>query len=285
MITETVAFDYITYTTYNTSTYNQLTENIDNLDMASRPMKIQQYDGRQWAFHNGSTFLGMGQQPKGHHYMITTSSDKADEVVRNNVGVYSSGDVVTTRVDTQITLPCPFPKHSLYDLFVDYAKVCSDHEEEKGTRGRKIELIASPSGECTLYIGSKHSSKRYCIYVKWGMSGDMFVRFEVRYKKSGGLADKILRGYGRKGQDYINGIMGSEIDSMPHHKITRLFSSSLDASGRVLQEKRVLDDNKTIKWLSSSVRPAIRRLYNSDNERIRDIVINFVDSLSIDFGS
>lgn len=285
MITNTVAFDYITYTTYSTSAYNGIVDGIKGLNGASRPMGLQQYDGRQWRFFDGNVFLGKGEQAKGEHYMVSVSSDRADGVVKNTVDVYSTNDIVTTRVDAQITLPCPFPKHSLFDLFVDYAKECDKHEELKGTRKRMVELDAQPNGECTLYIGSKHSSRRYCIYVKWDMKGEIYLRWEVRYKKGGKLADKILTGYGKGGQKYIDGVMGTEIRSMPEHKITDLFSRVLTPDGHVKQSSKVLDDNKTINWLSSSVRPAIRRLYNSDNEQIRDIVINFVDSLSIDFGS
>lgn len=173
-----------------------------------------------------------------------------------------------TRIDVQLTVPLPTRMgRDTFDSFVELAEIAEIHEEKRGQRGRKVGGPLYPDGFCTLYIGSRQSTRFYRLYVK-EHSGGFYLRFEVEYKDKSGLAGRIWRDTLREPERAVSWLQG-EINTLPDHKLTTPIKSYLmGVPGELMKQGRQVNDpNKTLAWLRKQVSPAMRRLLGNEDTR------------------
>ncbi len=253
MYVDAPALDWITLTTFSggdNAHYRNILQDASKADQ-TRELRIPRYLG----IIADGVYLAMGEQNKKRHYMLQLRGAAAE---RYKGGVRGLSDSRCTRVDCQITIE-----------IVDGWSARDFHDKIKrrawpGTKRnhrRKVNLIEN-EGFDTVYIGSKSSEKRLCIYVKEGEDGKRYLRFEVRYKK-----DKADVTFGKMLQGEItpNDIVGYELSLLPkynHHTWLKIAQVVEDYKEGVAVGRTVVDKSTTYLWFQKSVVPSLRRLIN-----------------------
>lgn len=266
MIINRPSIDWLTLTTFNLKSallMDRLMGEIVgqvNTKVNTKESRYLMYDG----VIGDQFFVGTATQNGKDHHLFRFSGDLADAVGFNPL----RPSMDCSRIDLQMTMPVT---EDTYTLFASAEPVISQHEGSggRGKRGRKVNVILSPDGMCTLYVGNRQSERLYRIYVK-EHSGDLFLRFEVEYKSKSGLAGRIYREISKDPVAIVGYLVG-ELDTLPDHDLITGFKTQLKGvpADIMRYEKRLSDPNTTLLWLTKQVLPAFRRMLGNEDTRDR----------------
>lgn len=276
MITHRPAVDWLTLTTFDLKTQmllgKLLLRHAPNAGSEATAKKEGRYSGRGGV----GWFGGEGEQNGKPHMIYRFSGDLSDKIAFDQL----RPPVDCTRLDIQLTMPLPCSIEEAFDLYVDLSRVLDENEKERGIRGRKVGGPLYPSGESTIYVGTREGTQRfYRIYVKEGPDGDWFIRFEVEFKDKNGLAGKAWRSIGNDPLSVVS-LLAGELATLPPHLLLDPLHEQMKLMPQELmkQERQRSDPNKTLEWLRRQVAPAMRRMlgYHDTRDEAQQILMDWL---------
>lgn len=234
--------------------YLTLSSDVRKSHMSFKLMVPGYPDESNWlGYHgwsSGEVFVGSRVDAKGNEsYLLNASGERAHEVAGHmrNIGVAAKA----TRVDVQITMPLPEGYKS--------RKLCDSLRSGVFRRPGPPSsiLLIDGGGMDTVYIGSKTSTRRIRVYVKEGMDGSLFLRFEVQYRSE--LAASTWRQFCERSEGVLGEILRGEIESLPEVQLWRMYTDVLGPG--MWKPKHAADrPSNTEKWFYSQVVPPLERL-------------------------
>jgi len=246
MIINEPAPDWLTLTTFDETVAYGLETVLDNCSVAERkPAKVMQYEG----WRRAQLFLGRALQNGIPHVMFTASGMGA-AIAFNHAYLLP---VKCTRIDLQITVPCPRD----YDSRLHYDTLSSNPKLPD------VAIVQSGDGLDTIYIGRRISRRFFRLYVKPDAKGARFLRFEVEYKRD--IADSVwdrLR-LEPDATSLMGDFLASELVTIDNHQLP-----GIDAIARALiayrngdrpRDNRTSSSGRTLRWLMKQVNPAVMR--------------------------
>jgi len=257
-----VAVDYLTLTTYSAEAFSRAVELIHKHTPREemRGARLMQYTG----YKGGNYFYGSGIQVDQEHYLLRLSGSAshyfleaalASPGLRGLMGFFNC-----TRIDVQYTHPEQFSGIDLPGV-CEYLRLV-EWPKHRGKRPA-VEMFNSDDGLHTLYIGSRSSPRFQRLYVK-EVDGLRLLRYEVEYKGSGvrALAAKLYAVIVDQGLELLVNVLVGEFDQLPLGDEFAPLAAALTGppSLRLKIVKDPSSTDKTLRWLSSSVASAIRRL-------------------------
>lgn len=262
------AVDWLTLTTWNYRQWIMLTEYLrDNVEH-TKPQTAHkmQYAGSRWWTEGGSLFQGIGDQRGASHCIIEVSGALANDVKRliDRCISINIDEWTCTRMDVQVTRPVP--EWDAVGLF-NAAK----------ERGHTVGWASSRDhdyGElATVYIGSKRSG-RFARFYQKPVNGEVHIRGEIVFRKSGGSDSLFKRTWGEE-TNYT--LANSYSGSLAALKCPELRPLEVDARPELPEVFH--RETKTIKWLRETVLPTFKRVVSQHDGASSEIAMEFANCI------
>lgn len=239
-----------------------------------RYMRRMQYRGdagNHW-------FIGEGEQEGDAHYMAQVSGALADTFV-DMVALTRPNNCYErcTRYDLQLTLPLPEE-----GMVARAANVLLGGDAGRWrTRGRppRIGCHLNDDGSDTLNVGTRGDTTRFMrVYVKRTPEMSL-LRVEVEFK--GDLAEKCYNLHIKGDRAALSRALAGEMERFPE-SVGFLFKAHLAAltegSERLLVDADPLSEDRTLRWLETTVLHAIGRMAGSSQRaRLVDWMSSAID--------
>lgn len=265
--------DWLTLTTFDetiaqhwrsTQTLLNLGEYVPTI----RRTKALQYDGEQFYTENGSFFLGHGIQKGRDHWMIRISGELSNDYVKKATKHCQDGLMRCSRIDLQMTIiePETWNQESFLKRMLAAGRKVGWVESSDRVHGRMA----------TVYVGSRESQRFARIYNKGSHDGHKLLRMEFEFKSP--LAQGMLRALSG-GLQAGTDILKSEMYRLGDGKLNDSYDHLLDGVPRHITVSRETSDERTKKWLLTSVLPSFTRIINNHDDDGR-VVRAFQDAIA-----
>lgn len=198
-----------------------------------------------------SSFLGLG--PIGMWLVVS-----GPEAERGLDAVLPSGARVT-RVDIALTVRLESDSPTMAR---EVRQQAMRHRRKIDERHREqVTFYTSTGGGETVYLGAPSSDRRLRVYDKWRESGDDSFkhcwRFELQYRHE--RAEQIFRG-AQAASDRKAALSGTVLAHVAEREIDVLGGLRISDLVHTSIPRRPDDAAKKLAWLSTSVKPAVKRL-------------------------
>lgn len=216
--------------------------------------RMLQYVGRRVHYADGSGGMAYGEHTHKCQSILQVWGDAANKEVRNLAGLGGKPTRVDYAVTALMSSPQPPVVEYLYDL-----------QQRLGQKYSLVVPVSAAGG--TLYVGSRTSDKYGRLYDKGAQIGRKEIperslwRWEVEYKRRCALqALELVTGEAMDGVGRAQTIRANVLGFFGEHHVWIPKEIQEDRSSLVRYSVRVMDDSKTLAWLSDQVKPAIGRL-------------------------
>ena len=253
-------YDWITLTTFSQQLGIVFLNTAKEWGARSSKSKRMQYEG--WISHDkgGTFFAGKANQRGKNHWMAQISGDASNQAIKRFYAPIEKGLINVTRLDIQITVEMPL-SWSQPNLFRDLRSF----HNKKAISYLESNSSAGQGKLATVYIGSRSSDRVVRIYEKLGYGDEIFLRFEVEFKKQRAL-NATLAGIDLETR---TGILRHEIERLKNDDIRTLFASVFDVTSNPIVVVR--EQSQTARWLKRTVFPSLRRFLNDHNQETDEI--------------
>jgi len=219
----------------------------------SHPWRFMGYHGRRLHHPGGRGGVAFAEHSEGSHGVLQTWGEMTDVIGRR----LADHRLRATRVDLAVTVLHDAPQPPISAMLAALPR--------SGVAMAGIVPISEEGG--TLYVGKRTSDKMGRLYDKGSQLGDdvppcQLWRFEVEYKRKCAEAAAEQTFYTPMTSDVRRQMIVSNVAQFfrDHAVPVELPDSSHPVHGLVRYATRVQDSERTLKWLSEQVRPAILRL-------------------------
>lgn len=248
--------DWLTVGTFDIATATNLARIYVSLRNRTRskdgPTKRMQYVGRGFQ----GVFLGAARQGKGNqvHTMMQVSGELAHlaYLAIRDEERKTWAELNCSRIDVQLTIRRPDD----YDSLVLF-EACNGQLPS----GRSTTLIKSGNGMDTVYFGSRTTKHGRITrtYVKEDSDHNLYLRFEVEYKKTWAQSvfRQLLMG------DMVKNALVMELETIPGPPYPlSLFLGMLDGTLPMHRPEHVATDMPAMQWLLNVAEPVMRKAAN-----------------------
>lgn len=252
--------DWLTVTVKDQHKQGLLADEVNRL-MAIR--KDQGYTQKTWSFkgYNGWLCGGIRWGSRDDGSIVMLSGEEAEL----NWPVVLTWCDNCTRVDLAVTVTLLEPRKGIakdaYDMLT-----LDGTSKTKGPR--KMSLVVNNQGGETFYIGSRASDQFGRLYDKGAESGDncdipigLIWRYEVEFKqyRAKRIAAQLLEA-AKETDDYHQQIGQTVYKWYLSRGVSPIFPAYNELPFSTQTYAKVTDDDVTLRWLSTSVAPSVKRL-------------------------
>lgn len=253
---ETVAFDWLTVTSFDYQFYKFWSEELKSWKEEKREAKMMQYLGFEKELSAGRMRLMVGSQKDREHYVLHLTSGLAELYTWAVVTQHKQGMCRVTRADLQVTITLP-KKWNQVKFFTSMHErgIASFVESKDRKTGLRTETVG---------VGSRQSDRYKRMYTKVAGKG-LLLRFEVEFK--GDRANAVMRAVS-KDETKKREILLHELLMLKSPAAEAAFYNAIDApSAYRVTVKNLTSAGKTNTWLLDSCLPVlVRQLTDHDED-------------------
>lgn len=264
-------FDWMTATTKDYRQFERVSGDIINYCGGIKGEKQNRSIGVSWSgmsWDNGY-FVGTRLNNGVMIYIVVISGEASNDSIARDI--IMSPDWHKTRLDMQVTITGGFRPLGLADFM-------RKNHISKGVKPVIRSIDDGSLVEGTVYVGSRKSELYARVYMKLAEGGRVVTRYEVE-TKGRYIHDFIMsctvhglnKGIARHIAGHVNKFnLGNETKACEVLKRVREVVENVGNPS--LPVMRIQADDKTMRWLTSQVSPAIYKLCQSHDPHVRKLM-------------